>query len=523
MPVQPKQHFLPHIDEDKVYRIEIEHLKASAERTSPAHRAVQGTSMKAVAAAGAVPYSTNGWDSVYVIPLPDVNRAIADKKTSPTSWSAELPASLFSPAISGTGTFGTWSMATGGSGSIVRMHIPFTAQISSGTNHIAVAGGVAYVEVKLVYIPQPPNPDGTTPNNLKVRATGGSPDDPVVTVSSVTYTSPTPADPALDNVLEQLLAKWFNANLQKFQQVFATVNLGVEEASGDFAWLSPTETDYAYIDNANINHALLGVLCMTEGRSSEEAIQEISAGAIPEGARASFNLSLERFMSKMALPGLPIEFPHAAKGTFVLGNDDTQISATSSFNLDAVSVAGVNYTPNVTSFTMTLSGATMETYLYIHTPISPGIDAYCEITYYNTMTLATKADGSQSLTWVQSKPTDEKTWYTVASWVTITEAIADIVLAVIGAVVGGVVTSVERVVARVLIALLVGGVVSAVAAVLEKVPEWIAGTVPDAIPSINALVDGATKPTKWADSTDFKITEVVLNGGLQLGGNPFGS
>ncbi|MEZ0092565.1 TULIP family P47-like protein [Streptacidiphilus sp. EB129] len=515
------QHYLPQIDEDKVLHIEVEPLKASAERVSPAHQLLQSAARVATTAATSVPYNTNGWDTVYVIALPDVNNAIAVKKASPTSWSASIPASLFSPAISATGTFATWSLATGGSGSIVRMHIPFTAAITAGTTQLQVNGGIAYVEVKLAYIPQPPSA-GTTPNNLKVRTTGGSPDDPVVTVSSVTYT-PGPVDPSLVNVLEQLLGQWFNANLQEFQHVFATVNLGVNEAAGAFSWLSPTETNYAYIDNADITKALLGVLSMTDSRSDEGAVQEIAAGAIPAGARASFNMSLERFMTKMVLPSIPAEFPKAPTGTFVLGNNDTQIAATSSFDLDPVNIAGVNYTPNVTSYTMTLTGSTLETYLYVHTPISPGIDSYAEITYYTGMQLATKADGTQSLTWVQLQNPLEHTWYTVAPWVQITEAVADVVLAVIGAVIGGVVPAIERTVFRVLIALLVGGVVSAVAAVLEQVPQWIAGSVPDAVPNLNALVSGATGAMKWSDSTSFTLTEAVLNGGLQLGGNPFGS
>ena len=512
-------HFLPQIDEDKVLRISVEHAKASSEHTAPSTHVQMASALGATAAVTTL-YNTNGWDTVYVIPLPDVNAAIAAKKTSPTSWTGKVPAGDFNPEIDATGTFDTWSLATGGSGSIVRMHIPFTANLSYSGTTKAITGGIAYVEVKLVYIPQAPS-DGTTPNNLKVRNSGGSADDPVVTVSSVTYTSPTPMTDSTVNVLEQLLAGWFNANLDTFQHVFATVNLGLDEASGDFAWLNPTQTNYAYIDNANIADALLGVLCMTENRSSEGAVQEIAAGAIPSGSRASFNMSLERFMSKMVLPSLPGEFTHAPSGTFVLGNNDTQIAATSSFDLDAVKVGAVNYTPTVTSYTMTVNGSTLESYSYIHTPISPGIDAYCEVTYYSTMALATKADGSQSLTWVQLKSPDEKTWYTVASWVTITEAVADIVLAVIGAVVSNVVSAVERVVVRVLIALLVGGVISAVAAVLEQVPNWIAGSVPDAIPSIDALVNGATKPQAWADSKDFKIGQVVLNGGLQLGGDPF--
>ncbi|MER6075951.1 TULIP family P47-like protein [Streptomyces sp. NPDC001817] len=518
------QQFVPDVNEGQVLRIEIEDTKASAEPSSLAHRTVMGSTMVA-AAATSVAYNTNGWDTVYVIPLPDVNRAIADKKTSPASWSGHLdadPDGIF-PAFNAGGGFGTWSLATGGSGSIIRMHIPFTATVTAGTGApVNVTGGEAYIEVKLAYIPQATSPDGTEPNKLQVRTTGGSPDDPVVTVTSVTY-NPLTGHTWVANVLQQILQQWFNANLDQFQHVFATVNLGQEEASGDFKWLNPTETDYAYIDNADINKALLGVLCMTENRSSLGAVQEIAAGSIPPGSRASFNMSLERFMSKMVLPSLPAEFPHAGTNVFQLGNNDTQIAATSGFDLDPVSVAGTNYTPAVTSYRMTLNGSTMETYLYIHTPISPGIDAYCEITYYNTMALATKSDGSQSLTWIQAQPTDKKTWYTVASGLVIAEVVIDTILAVIGAVVSGIVATVERVIVRVLIGLLVGGVVAAVAKVLELTPEWIAGSVPDAVPSVNALVDGATKTTRWADSTDFKITEVVLNGGLQLGGNPFDS
>ena len=516
-------HFLPAIDEDKVHRISVEPAKASSEHVDQG-TLIRGSSLLAETTAVSTVFDTNGWDTVYVIPLPDVNTAIANKKTSPTSWSGSIAPSLFNPTkIDATGTFSTWSLTTGGSGAIIRMHIPFAANVTvtsgSTVTPVTVSGGTAFVEVKLAYIPQAPV-DGTTPNELKVRATGGTADDPVVTVSSVNYTSPA-EDAGLDTALVTMLQGWFNANLDQFQHVFATVNLGAEEATGDFVWLNPTQTNYAYIDNPLIDQALLGVLCMTEDRPSTGNVQEISAGSIPAGARASFNLSLERFMSKMALPSLPAEFPKAPTGTFVLANNDTQITATSSFNLDDVSVAGVGYTPNVTSYKMSLDGSIMETYSYIHTPISPGIDAYCEITYYSTMAIATKADGTQSLTWLKAQNTDEKTWYTVATWVTITEAVADIVLAVIGAVVGNVVTAVESIVARVLVAVLCGGVVSAIAAVLEQVPNWIAGSVPDAIPSVNALVDGATKPTAWSDSTDFTLTTILLNGGLQLGGNPF--
>ncbi|MFJ4790060.1 TULIP family P47-like protein [Streptomyces sp. NPDC088794] len=226
-------------------------------------------------------------------------------------------------------------------------------------------------------------------------------------------------------------------------------------------------------------------------------------------------------MSKMALPVLPATFPKAPANTFVLGNNDTRIAATKQFDVDSVRVGAVDYTPTITTYTMTLQGSTVETYAYVHTPISPGIDAYCEITYATGLALGTRSDGTQSLTWVQLQNPVKRSWYTVATWVTITEAIADLILAVIAIVIGDAIAQIERTVVRVVVAALVGGVVSAVATVLEHIPEWIAGEAPDGAPSLDALVSNATANQTWSDSKDFELTHINLNGGLQMGGNPF--
>jgi hypothetical protein len=520
----PTMH-MPDLAEGQLLRISVETAETAVRPPAPrlpsglAPRLTSRLATRAAATTGG--YTTNGWDTVYVIALPDVNAAIVSQKSSPTSWSATIQGGTFNPTINGTGSFGDWALTTGGSGSIVRMNIPFTATVVVGADTIHVAGGTAFVEVKLEYIPQPPT-DGSTPNNLKVRTAGGSQNDPVVTVSSVTYTSPA-QDDGLDNALVELLAQWMNANLMQFEHVFATVNLGLDEAKGDFAWLSPTTTSYAYLDNVSISEALLGVLCMTEGRSAEDAVQEIGAGAIPQGARSSFNLSLERVMSKMVMPGLPLEFTHAPAGAFSLSEDATQITATQHFDLDAVKVGAIDYTPNVTAYAITVVDDVLQTTISVHTPISPGIDAYFSGTYFSNISLATKDDGTQSLTWTQAEDPQTNSWYTVATWVVITEAIASLILAVVGAIASGVAAAVESVVVKVLIGMLVGGVVAAIATVVSMIPTWIAGSVPGPAPSVSGLVDGATQPQKWADSAEFKITQAVLNGGLQLGGNPFGS
>ncbi|MFC8521101.1 TULIP family P47-like protein [Streptomyces sp. NPDC057257] len=49
----------------------------------------------------------------------------------------------------------------------------------------------------------------------------------------------------------------------------------------------------------------------------------------------------------------------------------------------------------------------------------------------------------------------------------------------------------------------------------------MAGSVPDGAPGMDALVSNATANQTWSDAKDFELTHISLNGGLQMGGNPF--
>ncbi|HET7462932.1 MAG TPA: TULIP family P47-like protein [Longimicrobium sp.] len=470
------------------------------------------------------PFDTNGWDTVYAIRLPDVNAAIAAQGTSPTAWQASLAGSMFSAAVDAQGTFGPWRLVNGaGSGTTLRMEIPFpSATLTVNGAATQVTGGLAHVEVKLQYLPR--GSAGGTPNALLLRTTSADPvNDPVVSVSGVSYDSPA-HDEGLDAVLERCLDQWFNQHLAEFTHVFATVNLGATAASEGFQWLQPTSTSYAYVDDADdINNALLGVLCMVLCHSPDQAIEELAGGAIPDQevpARSAFSISRPLFLSQMVLPMLPQQFTRTDASYFAITHNNTEIDNTQTIPMDPVEHAGISYDPEITTFRITINADVMETYAHIHIPISPGIDAYSEVTYYSTLTMGTRADGTPGLTWKQAQPTDQNSWYTVATWVTVTEIVADLVLAVAAAVAGAVTVAVERVVVRVIIGLLIGGVAGAIAKVMEKIPEWIAGDVPNDLPSLDPFIASATSATQWAGGGEFTLTGVSLNGALQLGGNP---
>lgn len=472
-------------------------------------------------------FDTNNWDTVFAVRLTDVNKAIINGMAKnpndyPSSWSAEIPAGPFTKSKSGSGTFGAWQLTMGGSGTIVRMHIPvLQCSVTSGETSISVTNATAYIEVYLNLLPISP----TSKDNLKlvVRTTSSDPDNPVVVVTQVTYEQPTPPVDGLGDALKALLQTWFNQNLSAFLHVFAAVNLNMSAASADFQWLKPTATSYAYFNGHDLDSSLLGVLCMTLEHLTDSTEEALEAGAIPQGARAGFSISQEMFLSEMVFPHLSVEFTKADSSSFALTRGGNWIENTKDVPLHAVKNAGTPYHPVMTKFTFSVEVSQIKIYAYIHIPISPGIDAYAEMTSYYGMELVEK-NGNQYITYTRKGDPDTKKWYEVAPWVTGLEITGDVILAIVGAVVGGVTISVERVVIRVIIAIITGGIAAAIAAVLEKIPEWIAGNVPDALPPITDFVTNATASTKWSDSGDFKLTSVSLNGALQLGGDPqFGS
>src|SRR5512140_1966483 len=66
---------------------------------------------------GVVPqFHTNGWDTVYALRLSDVNAIMTARwgqEGLPTAWTADLPASPFSGALHGAGTFSAWRLTRG--------------------------------------------------------------------------------------------------------------------------------------------------------------------------------------------------------------------------------------------------------------------------------------------------------------------------------------------------------------------------------------------------------------------------
>jgi len=473
------------------------------------------------------PFLTNNWDTVFAASYTDLNSYITKRMQQfpdqyPTTWTATVPPSDFNNGYSGSGTFGPWQMEMGQSASGTKISMKFPLNtctvVLNDISHV-VTGGIAVVEVLLNLVPAKDDPNKL---KLMLKTTTENESEPILTVDNVTITSSSPAISGLDGAsgaIANLLTHWADENLSQFQHIFAIVNLNETASKASFQWVKPTYTSYAFTLGKDLDTSYLGVLCMVNNNSPDQTTQELNAGAIPPGSKAGFNISASMFLTQMVMPGLPGAFTNATPNTFVIENDKIKLAAGTTLTMNSIRHAGEDYVPELETFSFSIDNEVIEIYTYVHVNISAGIDAYVETTSNYKLKLGVnKKTGEQSITYVPVGDPVQHQSTVVANWIVWTEAIADIVIAVATAVFSSVATAIENVVVRVIVASIIGGIAAAIAAILEQIPVWIAGEIPDNLPSINAMITDATNSFQWGDSADFKLTAMNVNGSIQFGG-----
>jgi hypothetical protein len=259
--------------------------------------------------------STFGWDFVFAIRYEDVNSAITKAGLPPTSFTETQPNG--SETITINGDLGVWSLMQGGQGNTVRMRLPITMMTYTATpsTPIVVTNAYAEIEVELEYIPQPTTTkNGVKPHDLKFTTHPKGQDNPVDFVSVLTsgqLNGIQEADAAV------LLQTWLNKpeNLQEFNHVFTTVNLGEKADHADFQWLKPTHVSYAVNDMGSLATSVFAVLCMADPESKRAVplSHQVTPNIIPTGKRSGFLISYERYLSKMVLPGVKHQFSGPVK------------------------------------------------------------------------------------------------------------------------------------------------------------------------------------------------------------------
>lgn len=459
--------------------------------------------------------TTHGWDTAFTIPAGDVNQAIINKKSSPAGFDQD------DPDVKLSGKFGTWQITQGGDGKNVRMSLPIsdiamTYKRTGKTVHFT--SGTAIAEIELEFLPHTEAQErslakGVVPMALKPKLKSHVATSPVFDVVEVYDLQPTPG--LVDGaVLKQTLQNWGNAHLSEFDHVFSVVNINKLIDKGNWAFVTPSYSGYAYLDlGGKVETSLFSVLCMTGGRSGAHLNQQVAFNAIPKGSIAGFLISQGRTLHDLVRPAIKQAYPGLTDDNFLMNDDMDTLYLKHGVTVDLKSVVhnGTPYYPKLTNLSVKSNGSLFTLTSRTTTKVAAGLTAVCVATHWYTLDLAKSAKGQTLKFKTFGQPiivhsiTQSKGSHLTQMIIAIVGAIAMLILGILtdgaGFIIGGLA-----------IGLLLGADMI-VPAVIEKVNK-------DDSPAIDLLRINAVDPIKWPFGKVFDLDYGKLNESLQLGGNP---
>lgn len=460
---------------------------------------------------------TFGWDTAFGIRVDDVNAAVVRAKSSPSVFTGGTVDPLSGTKVEVTGDFGDWQITLGGGGKLIHMRTPVPKmQMTAGSFDKTFTNGWFVIEVELHYVPygdQPSDADAGTLHNLIVRSQKTArTTQQVVTVMRSSFSEPDYSGFSVD--IEAAMQSWFNANLHDFEHVFATVNLGRTADRGQFAFVLPTYSSYAYINGSTTDNSILGILSMTDNRSPDGLVEEISPNIIPEGGRAGFLISQERFLSQMVMPSMPLVYKGAEVRDFQISNDNASIvlAGRKPISIATVTKNGKTANADLDDFRITTKAQNLIVNATTKATPSPGIYAYTKVTTTYQLQLHTTTSKKQTLFYKEVDHVKPQHWTKKGAGIEILNWVEDIVGALIVIVVGVLTAGAGLVPAALVVGILLG--------VANKIPDIIAAANTDAALPIDLLQFNCIDPLQWRDQKDFSLTSAQLNDALVLGGTP---
>ena len=465
---------------------------------------------------------TYGWDTVFAIRVDDVNASIVRAKSSPRAFSGSGTDSLSGTDFSLNGTFADWQITLGGSGVLIYMSTPVTTMnVKSASAEFQFSDGEFVIEVRLDYLPHPATPlDSTgTFHNLVIKQKTAENKD-VVSVVSSRFRETNYDEFKTD--IETAMREWFDKNLTDFDHVFATVNLNRVADKGQFEWILPTTTSYAYIDGETVDDSILGILCMTQGRTSDGLFEEVSPNAIPSGSRAGFLISPERFLKELVLPTMPSVFPGSHPDAFDIGPDNRSIVLKNNQPLQ-LDIDIENETQKYSTLLQRVEISTRpgQITMDVQSIVEPSWEVYSHEHNVNSydITLHTiqtgENAGQQTLFYVTPPPPYTPVlehFTTVGEGAQIVAGLEKMIVAIVTVIIGIVTDGAGFVAAALILGVLAG--------VAGEIPNMIASANTDDAPPIGMLRFNCIDPIRWADQADFTLDQAAMNVSLQLGGTP---
>ncbi|HBS81658.1 TULIP family P47-like protein [Vreelandella alkaliphila] len=454
--------------------------------------------------------NTYNWDTAFAIPIPDVNKTIVDQQSSPQSFSVTAEGSYTASA-----DFSDWQVCMGGDGKNIRISIPMSNIIVDYTSgsKVTVDAGNATIEINLHYIPHSAaNDDSSNLVALVAKTSSDNASTPVAALVGEVSLTPNPGS-VTQAVFGQALLDWICANLSEFNHVFSVVDINRMIDQGQWGFVTPNYTEYAYLDGNSLGNSVLGVLTMTGDRTGQSLSEQVSPNAIPANSEAGFLVSQERTLYDLVRPAIMVAYPGLNSDNFLMSNDKTKLYLDQGVSVDMPPVEhdGSTYHPILTSLTVETDGETFIVTSTTSTYITFGITSETTATNWYTLNLGSSNNG-QTINFVQTQPTDQQ--YTVHQdpGVVVTEIIISIIVGLVALICAPLTEGASLVIGGLVIGLLLGASEIATGAI-ESVNK-------ETSPSVDLLLINAVDPIKWTGSDSFKLDYVHPNISLQLGGDP---
>ena len=313
-----------------------------------------------------------GWDVVYACSSDFLNVQLA---ADPDGFAKSF--SYSDSAIAVDGTFGTWRIVPGGAGTILRFELPIVTGkvviVESGTS-VPLDGAVPLVEMQLAF--GDTNTTGA-PLTLNCTTVGKRPGDTTPGAVSVVDPDTTgtlarePSGAVAAALLVAGLSNTLIAHASALNFVFASL---LPAPSTDVAWLRPARQAYCYQQPSGGSLGGMAILGVLDDRDITDLPRNYD-GKLLAGSDFGYVLAGNQYLRNIVVPALPGAYGGSASpGNFRVTGET--IGLASGFSLNSVRVGLINYTPEVTSFSMEIQDTRMQCYLDSTTDITGLIDAY---------------------------------------------------------------------------------------------------------------------------------------------------
>lgn len=455
--------------------------------------------------------STNNWDTVFALNVPQINAAIAAANAIPKDFSYTIDPEDDDEKTIVSGQFSSWSVAPKGQGNLLRLILPISnlaiVHHKKTYNYDAVE---VEIQVELDYFDSEPIKNGTR-KNLKVNTKTP------VSVLHVHIPGKTTTPFFLISNGRTALNHWLNNNLHILEHIFATIDINDVIDTGDyFAWTKPTAVGYAYAEKDKakdpLKTALLAVLCMTENRPVGKKINEASTNDLSAKGSAAFLIRRGLILEKFILPNLSKSIKGAKEGDFVIGEDNTAIDLKKGVTIPfSFQYDNKNYNGEITSFRIELFEDSLQIQTETKTEVSTGIVAHTKSTHHYQIYLKTLSNGTQTMAYKEVGAPSIDQWATKDGDITGVE----IAIGLFGALVA-VFTFIVTDGATAFIALAIVGLIFGVAA---AVPEMVKAVNTDAAPDIAGLIGKINAPLVWTGGKTFVLTDISINNDLVFTGH----